>query len=500
MMPRITTLRLPSPSLVVMVGPAGSGKSTFCRRTFRKSQIVSTDACRGLIAGDEADQRASGAAFALAHRLARERLRRGRLTVFDATSLDARARRPLVAMAVRHGVPAVAVVLDLPMAQCLDHDRRRGRRVGRAVIGRQALRLAAGLRGLRSEGFAAVHLIRSAGAARRTRVSIAPSPLCDRSDDEGPFDIIGDVHGCALELVHLLRRLGYRRRSSRAPFEHPAGRRAVFVGDLLDRGPRIVEAARIAMRMVDSGSAFCVPGNHEMSFLDQVEQGDAEASPGTLKTIRQLEALPGAARRRFLSQLRGFLMALPPHLLLDGGRLAVAHAGLTTRHFGRTSPEARRFAIFGETTGDRDRFGLPVRVKWAAGYRGRALVVYGHTPVREPEWIHNTVNIDTGCVYGGRLTALRYPEMFTVGVRALRGYYRPKRALPAGVGVRAETRALPASRPVRDSPSVPLAPRERAPRHASMPRQSPAEPPRWSLSPPSSRSVFPTGRAGSSTE
>src|SRR5262245_59878979 len=495
MMPRITTLRLPSPSLVVMVGPAGSGKSTFCRRNFRNSQIVSTDACRALIAGDEADQRASGAAFALAHRLARERLRRGRLTVFDATSVDARARRPLVAMAARHGVPAVAIVLDLPVVQCLAHDRRRGRRVGRAVIGRQALRLASGLRGLRSEGFAAVHIIRSASAARRTRLSIPPSPLCDRSDDEGPFDIIGDVHGCASELVHLLRRLGYRRRSPRAPFEHPAGRRAVFVGDLLDRGPRIVEAARIAMRMVTSGSAFCVPGNHEMSILDQLRQSDADASPGTLKTIRQLEALPRAARRRFLSQLRDFLMALPPHLLLDRGRLAVAHAGLTTRHFGRTSPEARRFAIFGETTGDRDRFGLPVRVKWAAGYRGRALVVYGHTPVREPEWIHNTVNIDTGCVYGGGLTALRYPGKTIVGARAKRGYYRPKRALPAGVGVRAETRALPATRPVSDAPSDPLAARETGPRHASMPPRSPAGPQRWSLSPPSSRTVSPTGRA-----
>jgi protein phosphatase len=498
-MPRITMLRLPSPSLVVMVGPAGSGKSTFCRRNFRKSQIISTDACRAMLTGDEANQRASGAAFALAYRLADERLRRLSLTVFDATSLDARSRRPLVAMAARHRVPAVAVVLDLPVAQCLAHDRRRRRRVGRAVIGRQALRLAAGLKRLRSEGFAAVHMIRSTREAGRTRISASPSPRCDRSEDEGPFDIIGDVHGCALELVRLLHRLGYRRRSPRAPFEHPGGRRAVFVGDLVDRGPRIVQAARIAMRMVASGTAFCVPGNHEMSFLDQFKQRAPGASPGTLKTIRQIEALPGEARRRFLSEFRDFLAGLPPHLVLDGGRLAVAHAGITTEHFGRTSPEARHFAIFGQTTGDRDRFGLPVRVKWAAGYRGRALVVYGHTPVPEPEWIRNTVNIDTGCVYGGRLTALRYPEKTTVGVKALRDYYRPRRSLPAGVGVRAETRALPASLPVSVPPAVPLAAGAQAPRPAPLPR-SPGGPPRWTLSPPSLRSASLTRRAGPNTE
>jgi protein phosphatase len=451
-----------------MVGPAGSGKSSFCRRNFRPSQIVSTDACRALIAGDEADQRASAAAFALAYRLVEERLRRGRLTVFDATSIDARARRPLVAMAARSVVPAVAVVLDLPVEDCLAHDLRRRRRVGRAVIARQALRLAAGLKSLRPEGFAGVHVIRSAREAARARVSTKPSSRCDPADDGGPFDIIGDVHGCAVELVRLLRRLGYRRTSPSAPFRHPAGRRAVFVGDLVDRGPRIVQTARIAMRMVSAGSAFCVPGNHEVSLLELLNDDPDSASPGTRMSIRQIEALPGAIRRRFLAQFRDFLSRLPPHLVLDRGRLAVAHAGITAEHLGRTSPAARRFAIFGQTTGALDRFGLPVRVKWAAAYRGRALVVYGHTPVRKPEWIRNTVNIDTGCVYGGTLTALRYPEMTTIGVKALRDHYRPARSLPSGVGVRAETRALPAG-------------------PAPMPRRSPGEPPRWPLSPPSSR-------------
>jgi len=164
---------------------------------------------------------------------------------------------------------------------------------------------------------------------------------------------------------------------------------------------------------------------------------------GVLLSIRQLRSLRLDARRRFIDQFRAFVNGLPAHLLLDRGRLAVAHAGIRDEFIGRDSRAARLFAIHGQTTGERDRYGLPVRVNWAAGYSGQALVVYGHTPVPEPEWIRNTVNIDTGCVYGGKLSALRYPEMTIVSVRARRTYYRPRRSLPAGVGLRAETRTPP---------------------------------------------------------
>jgi protein phosphatase len=499
-MPRTTILHVPSPSLVVMVGAAGSGKSTFCRRSFRPAEIVGTDACRALLAGDEADQGVSPEAFALAHRMTEERLRRGLLTVFDATSVDARARKPLLAMAARRRVPAVAIVMDLPVGTCLAHDRKRSCRVGRAVIVDQARRLSGGLPRLRAEGFAAVHVVSAAGAARRTRVSPSPPAPCVRHDEEGPFDIIGDIHGCADELMRLLMRLGYRRASPRGPYRHPRGRRAVFVGDLVDRGPQVVRAARIVMRMTAVGSAFCVPGNHEVALLGSLYDGARRVSPGTSITIRQIEALPAGARRRFLVEFEGFLLRLPSHLVLDGGRLAVAHAGITHKHLGRTTEEARRFAIFGQTTGERDRFGLPVRVTWAAGYRGKALVVYGHTPVREPEWIRNTVNIDTGCVYGGKLTALRYPEQTIVSVVARRAYYRPRRSLPAGVGLRAQTRALPVEGVVSDRPALPETRSRQAQHPSAPPRRSPPAPPGWPPSPSSWPPVSLARRTGPSTE
>ena len=105
-------------------------------------------------------------------------------------------------------------------------------------------------------------------------------------------------------------------------------------------------------------------------------------------------------------------------LCLDDGKLVVAHAGMKEEMQGRGSGKVRDFALYGETTGETDEFGLPVRYNWAAEYRGKAMVVYGHTPVPEPEWLNRTINIDTGCVFGGKLTALRYPEKELVSVPA----------------------------------------------------------------------------------
>ena len=106
--------------------------------------------------------------------------------------------------------------------------------------------------------------------------------------------------------------------------------------------------------------------------------------------------------------------------MLDRGKLVVAHAGLKQEMQGRGSGGVREFCLYGESTGETDEFGLPVRLDWAAEYRGPAMVVYGHTPVVEPRWLNNTVNIDTGCVFGGKLTALRYPEREFVSVPASR--------------------------------------------------------------------------------
>lgn len=439
---------IPRPSLVLMIGPAGSGKSRFCRRNFPPAAVVSSDECRATLCGDAADQSVSAAAFALAHARIEARLRRGRLAVLDATSLEARARAGALAIAARHHLPVVAIVLDVAADDCVRHDATRegGRRVGRAVIETHVRGLRAALPALVREPFAVVHRLHGARHSDAARVAFTPLP-CDRSDEHGPFDVIGDVHGCCDELEALLLRLGYRRegRDDDGPPMHPRGRRAVFVGDFVDRGPKVVAAADLVMRMVEAGAALAVPGNHDTEMAARLRGDDQPpAGPGTRLSFAQIDALPRALARDFHERYPAFVASLPSHLVLDRGRLVVAHAGIKREFIGRESDAVRRFALHGEVTGGLDRHGLPVRINWARAYVGKPFVVYGHTPVRRAERIGNTLNVDTGCVYGGSLSAVRWPERTVLSVRARRPYYVSPRVRIAGVGLRASTRYDPA--------------------------------------------------------
>ena len=262
----------------------------------------------------------------------------------------------------------------------------------------------------------------------------------DRRDVRGPFDLIGDVHGCGDELEQLLGRLGYTvtELESNDPawgsrvFTHPEGRKAVFVGDLVDRGPRILDSLRLVRNMVVHGSALCVPGNHDMKLVRKLLGKNVQITHGLAESLAEIDALTAESRASFSKEIADFLDGLVSHYVLDGGNLVVAHAGMKEEMQGRGSGKVRDFALYGETTGETDEFGLPVRHDWAKEYRGRATVVYGHTPVPEPEWLNQTVNIDTGCVFGGKLTALRYPEREFVSVPAARTYCEPARPfLPA---------------------------------------------------------------------
>jgi protein phosphatase len=270
---------------------------------------------------------------------------------------------------------------------------------------------------------------------------IARQPLWNnRADDHGPFDIIGDLHGCAGELEELLHTLGYEVVTDGAPsgyrqepwgaplYRHPLGRRTIFLGDLVDRGPRILDTVKIVRAMVADG-ALCVPGNHDMKLLRKLRGRDVQITHGLDRTLAEIEALPDDVRPTFVSELADFLDGLVSHYVFDGGKLVVAHAGMKQEMQGRASRRVRDFALYGETTGETDELGLPVRLNWAAEYRGTAIVVYGHTPVPEPQWLNHTVNIDTGCVFGGSLTALRYPDKELVSIPPHRTYYEPVRPL-----------------------------------------------------------------------
>ncbi|MEX5717747.1 polynucleotide kinase-phosphatase [Geodermatophilus maliterrae] len=422
---------VPDLSLVVLIGVSGSGKSTFARRHFAPTQVLSSDSCRGLVADDEDDQSATPAAFALLHHIAGIRLRAGRLTVVDATNVKAEDRASLVRLAREHDVLPVAIVLDVPESVCLARNAERpDRDLPPGVVRRQRADLRRGLRGLGREGFRKVHVLGPDDVERA--VVTYEKQYNDRRKDTGPFDVVGDVHGCREELEELLGELGYELRCDEqgraVDAVHPEGRRAVLVGDLVDRGPDSPGVLRLVMGMVAAGHALCVPGNHENKLVRALRGRDVRVTHGLERTLAQLEAEDEDFRR----EVEAFCSGLVSHYVLDGGALVVAHAGLKESLQGRSSARVRSFALYGDTTGETDEFGLPVRHPWAREYRGRATVLYGHTPVPTPEWVNDTLCLDTGCVFGGRLTALRYPERELVSVAARQTYYEPARPfLPA---------------------------------------------------------------------
>jgi protein phosphatase len=443
-------LTIPELCLVVLVGASGSGKSSFARRFFLPTEVLSSDYCRGLVSNDENDQAATGDAFAVLHYIAGKRLARGLLTVVDATNVQREARQPLVALAREHDVLPVAIVLDTPAATCALRNRDRPERdFGDHVIRGQIAQLRRSWRSFEREGFRYVHTLRPEQLADGN-LTIERQPLWNnRRFDHGPFDVIGDVHGCYDELVELLERLGYRVTAPAAGAASaagaagaagaddaggvvvtpPPGRKAVFVGDLVDRGPGVVQVLRLVMAMVAAGDALCVAGNHDVKLLRQLRGKQVQITHGLAETLEQLAGQPP----EFLQQVQQFLDGLVSHYVLADGRLAVAHAGLKESYIGRASGRVRSFALYGDTTGESDEFGLPVRYPWAAEYRGRTAVIYGHTPVPEAEWLNGTINIDTGCVFGGKLTALRHPEGELVAVPARRTYVEAVRPfLPAG--------------------------------------------------------------------
>src|SRR6266702_3456018 len=422
---------IPELSFVVLIGVSGSGKSTFARKHFKPTEILSSDYCRGLVSDDENSQAATKDAFEVLHFIARKRLAAGKLTVVDATNVQPESRKPLVEIAREFHCLPVAIVLDLPERVAHDRNKTRpDRDFGPHVIRQQAQQLHRSLRGLEREGFRHVHVLKSLEEIEAA--VIERQPLWNNLKQEhGPFDIIGDVHGCFDELMELLTKLGYETGKSAGAWHHPEGRKMVFVGDLVDRGPKIPEVVRLVMDSVNFGSALCVPGNHDMKFMRKIWGKDVQITHGLADSLAQFEAYE-QHYRGFSRIAADFIHKLVSHYLLDDGKLVVAHAGMKETMQGRGSGAVREFALFGETTGETDEFGLPVRYNWAADYRGQALVVYGHTPVPEPEWLNRTINIDTGCVFGGKLTALRYPEREIVSVKAHRTYYEPARPFLPG--------------------------------------------------------------------
>ncbi|MBE7171350.1 MAG: polynucleotide kinase-phosphatase [Williamsia sp.] len=425
-------IQLPELSLVVLMGISGSGKSSFAARHFLPQEIVSSDACRAIVSNDENNQHASHDAFELAQFIVSKRLRNGLLTVIDATNTQEEARKDWVQLARQFHVLPIAIVLNLPEIVCAERNRLRAdRNLKKHVLPQQSSQLKRSLRRLKLEGFRQIVELRSTEEVAAVQDIIRTPLYNNKSLVQGPFDIIGDVHGCYDELCELLTELGYQldkanHRCTAAPVgDDGRQRQVVFLGDLVDRGPDTPSVLKLVMQMVKTGMAWCVPGNHDAKLLKWLKGKDVQLKHGLQQSVEQLLLEPV----HFREEIKAFIDGLIGHYVFDGGRLVVAHAGLKAEMQGRGSGAVREFCLYGETTGETDEFGLPVRYNWAAEYKGSALVVYGHTPVPEPQWLNRTIDIDTGCVFGGKLTALRYPEKELVSVTARQVYCEPAKPL-----------------------------------------------------------------------
>jgi protein phosphatase len=414
-------IEIPETAVVALVGASGSGKSSFAKKYFKPTEVLSSDYFRALVSDDENNQQVTTQAFDVLHYVANKRLELGLLTVIDATNVQKEARAEVLRLAREQNCLAVAIVLNISEKVCRERSvNRPNRDLSGRYIAHQIEQLRRSFKHLKKEGFRYVYIL--SNDEDIADIEIIRTPLWNnRKSETGPFDIIGDVHGCYDELCELLTELGYEVNAADFIAKSPANRKAVFLGDLCDRGPKNIEVLRLVMNMVKAGSAFCISGNHDMKLLKKLKGADVQLTHGLDRTVKQLEAQD----KDFVTKVKDFLDGLISHYVFDNGNLVVAHAGCKENYQGRGSGRVREFCLYGDTNGEIDEYGLPVRLPWANEYRGKALVVFGHIPSQEVQIINNTACIDTGCVFGGKLSAYCYPEKEIKQVQAKEEYYAP---------------------------------------------------------------------------
>ena len=408
-------LDVPALSLVVLIGATGSGKSSFARAHFAPSEVLSSDACRAMVSDDENDQSATGDAFDVLNFIAGKRLERGRLTVVDATNVQPEARRQLVTPGPRARRPAGRdrarpSRAGVPRTQC------RPRRPANSVptcCAVSATVPASRDKAFHREGFRHVYVLRSAAEVAAASITRVPGFRATCATRAVPSTSSVTSTAAGPNSKHFwwswLRASRTRTRTAASvSARHPEGRRCVFLGDLVDRGPDIAGVLRLVMGMVSDGGRALHPGQPREQVATRVawSQGaDHPRSRGIAGAIECSARASSAPRsRRFLD---GLIVATTSSTrAVSSLRMRVSPNAL----HGRASTGYAPSALYGHTTGETDEYGLPVRYPWAEEYRGKATVVYGHTPVPDPEWLNNTLCVDTGSVFGGRLTALRYPS------------------------------------------------------------------------------------------
>ncbi|MFD1066014.1 bis(5'-nucleosyl)-tetraphosphatase PrpE [Oceanobacillus locisalsi] len=229
------------------------------------------------------------------------------------------------------------------------------------------------------------------------------------------FDIIGDIHGCYDELLDLLKQLCYQQKNGQ--YSHPEGNKLVFLGDLTDRGPNSIAVIQLVYQLViEQKIAYYVPGNHCNKLYRYFLGNQVQKKHGLETTVAEWEKLDINQKEDVQEKFMTLYEKAPLYLYCKDMKFIVAHAGIKEGFIGQNNSRVKSFVLYGDVTGKTDHHGKPVRRDWAKHYHGEFWIIYGHTPVLEPRQINQTINIDTGCVFGNRLTAFQFPKQNIVSV------------------------------------------------------------------------------------
>ncbi|WP_107840840.1 polynucleotide kinase-phosphatase [Metasolibacillus meyeri] len=437
-------LHLSQAGIVLCIGPSNSGKSTFLKQLIennmiKPSEIVSSDDYRITVADldfidfqDATKQEAdllyeqysaiSTEAFQLMEQVVNARAKLNRLTFVDATHLNAREREKYFAIAKRQHVPIYGIIFDIPLEQLLAHDNMRENPRGAARIKQQARKLKDEKRFLKKEAFTRLYTFNSDADA--WSIVREPSPLTIELGTG--IDVIGDIHGCYDEMLALIEKLGYVEENGL--YIHPEGRKLISVGDIMSRGPKSLATMQFWLKQIEAGLGYMTDSNHGWKIARWLEGKNVQLAHGdelVEQEMQQFEIEYGVEKTTALKQhLAQMLLQAPSHYIITEngiGKAVVTHAGIRDRYIGKNSSRIRDFCRYGDVVGTGDN-GRPIRAEWYADHKTSELIIWGHEPKLKPLKMNNTVNIDQGVVFGGQLTAFRYPESTFEAVEAYENY------------------------------------------------------------------------------
>ncbi|GIN84967.1 polynucleotide kinase-phosphatase [Heyndrickxia sporothermodurans] len=436
-------IKLPHSGIVLLIGPSNSGKTSLLNHWIETKQILPTEVVGSdyfrILVGDvnyfdwtnmpkdEADaifnhyQQVSKEAFSLLDSAIESRSRLNKLTFIDATHLHSDDRKKYISIAKKHHIPCIGFILDVSQDILIERDEHRENPRGKRRIKQQYQVFKREKRFLKNEGFAATYYINDANA----KIIRQPNPI--EIDIQNGIDLIGDIHGCFDELILLLEKMGYQK-NEKGLYTHPTGRKFVSVGDIMSRGPHSLETMIFFLNHVKQGFAYMIDSNHGWKIARWLDGRTVTLSHGDEKVadeFTRFEEENGSEMAVSLkAELKDLLLYAPSHYVFTKNGLPVlvcTHAGIKDEFIGKQSPVISDFCRYGDTDGFDDS-GKPIRKDWFIHHQTSPLIIWGHDPKPQPLFVNNTLNIDQGAVFGGKLTAYRYPEKEIISISAKKDY------------------------------------------------------------------------------